>query len=87
MTKDVLITIEGLQLADDPEGDVIEVITPGSYYFKNNHHYVRYDEVMEGSDEVTRNTIKFDGDIFSITKRGYTNVDMVFEKNKRKLNP
>lgn len=85
MTKDVLIAIEGLQFTDNPDGEKIEVITPGSYYKRNNHHYVLYDEVGESSEEVTKNTVKYDGNILSITKRGFTNVDMVFEKNKRNM--
>lgn len=85
MTKDVLISIEGIQFGDIPDSDKIEVITPGSYYKKQDHHFVMYDEVTEGSDEVTKNLIKFKDDTFTLTKRGYTNVDMVFEKNKRNM--
>ena len=39
MTKDVLISISGLQLeAEDDEP--IEVVTSGNYYYKNNKHYI-----------------------------------------------
>lgn len=85
MTKDVIVSIEGLHFGDVPSGDKIEVITPGSYYKKNNHHFVVYDEVIEGSDEVTKNIVKFDGSALSISKKGFTNFDMVFEKNKRNI--
>lgn len=85
MTKDVIVSIEGLHFGDVPSGDKIEVITPGSYYKKNNHHFVVYDEVVEGSDEVTKNIVKFDGSALSISKKGFTNFDMVFEKNKRNI--
>lgn len=85
MTKDVLVAIEGLHFGENPSGDKVEVISPGNYYKKNNHHYVLYDEVVEGSDEVIKNKIKFGDDGFSITKRGYSNVDMVFEENKKNI--
>jgi len=85
MTKDVIVSIEGLQFGETASGEKIEVITPGSYYKKQNHHFVVYDEVVEGSDEVTKNLIKFDGSALSISKKGFTNVDMVFEKNKRNM--
>lgn len=85
MTKDVLISVAGLQFGEEPEAEKIEIITPGSYYKKKNHHFVLYDEVVEGSDEVTKNIIKFDGNVFSLSKKGFTNVDMVFEKNKRNI--
>lgn len=85
MEKDVLVSVEGLQFSDNPEGDRIEIITPGSYYRKKDKHYVTYDEVTEGSDEITRNIVRFDGDMLSISKRGFTNVEMIFEKNKRNM--
>ena len=85
MTKDVLVSVAGLQFTDSPEAEKIEIITPGSYYKKKNHHFVLYDEVIEGSDEVTKNIVKFDGNALSISKKGFTNVDMIFEKNKRNM--
>ncbi len=50
MTKDVLLSISGLQFAAKEEEDVepVEVITAGGYYKKNGKHYIMYDEVMEG---------------------------------------
>ena len=44
-----------------------------------------YEEVTEGTDEVTRNIVRFDGDMLTISKSGFTNVEMVFEKNKRNM--
>ena len=86
MTKDVLVTISGLQImcmAEDSEP--VEVITAGDYYKKNNKHYVIYDEVTEGFDGTTKNIIKLQEDCVDITKRGITNVHMVFEKNKKNI--
>ena len=44
MTKDVLLSISGLQFAARDEEDVepIEVITAGDYYKKNGKHYILY---------------------------------------------
>ena len=85
MEKDVWVSVAGLQFGDDPEGESIEIITPGSYYKKNDLHYVLYDEVSEGGDEVTKNVVRFDGNMLTISKRGFTNVEMIFEKNKRNM--
>ncbi|MBO4266119.1 MAG: DUF1934 domain-containing protein [Lachnospiraceae bacterium] len=85
MEKDVWVSVAGLQFGDNPEGDKIEIITPGSYYRKKDHHFVTYDEIEEGTDAVTRNIVKFDGDMLTISKRGFTNVEMIFEKNKRNM--
>ena len=47
MTKDVLISISGLQFAGGENSEPVEVITSGSYYKKNGRHYILYDEVAE----------------------------------------
>lgn len=86
MTKDVLVTISGLQITkQDEETEPVEVITAGDYYKKNDKHYVIYDEVMEGFEGTTKNIIKLQDDCVDITKRGVTNVHMVFEKNKKNM--
>ena len=41
MTKDVLITIKGLQsLGEASETEEVELVAKGDYYFKNGHHYI-----------------------------------------------
>ncbi len=85
MDKDVWVSVAGLQFGSNPEGDRIEIMTPGNYYKRKDKHYLTYDEVIEGSDEVTKNVVRFDGDMLSISKTGFANVEMVFEKNKRNM--
>lgn len=84
MTKDVLVTISGLQFMGE-DNDSVELITSGSYYKRNGKHYVLYDEVQEGFDGVTKNTVKIAQDMMDITKKGVTNVHMMFEKNKKNV--
>lgn len=85
MTKDVLVKISGLQFAGEEDNDSIEVITAGTYYKKNNKHYVLYDEVMEGSTEITKNVIKIGTDSMEVTRKGSASVHMVFEKDKKNV--
>ncbi|MDY5846577.1 MAG: DUF1934 domain-containing protein [Bariatricus sp.] len=88
MTQDVLLTISGLHQMEamengDEENEPIEVITPASYYLKNDKHYIIYDEVVEGMPGVIKNKVKIIGnDTLEIMKSGITNAHMVFEKNK-----
>lgn len=82
MTKDVWISIESLQKNAEGESEKIEIITPASYYKKNGRHYVLYEETLEDGI-VSKNTLRFDDDFVSVTKRGDVSVDMVFEKGKR----
>lgn len=85
MTKDVLVTISGLQFSKDSgeTPEPVEVTCPGTYYKKNDKHYVIYDEIIEGFDGVTKNTLKLQPGSLDIMKRGVSNVHMVFEKNKK----
>ncbi len=87
MTKDVLLSISGLQFAAKDEEDIepVEMITAGDYYKKNGKHYILYDEVMEGFDGNTKNIIKLTEDSLDNTKKGISNVHMVFEKNKKNV--
>lgn len=85
MTKDVILSISGLQSPVEGEAEPLEIITRGDYYQKNDKHYILYDEVMEGFTDVTKNTIKLQPDCMEITKKGVSNVHMVFEKNKKNL--
>ena len=54
MTKDVLISISGLQFAGGENSEPVEVITSGSYYKKNGRHYILYDEVAEDTAGTTK---------------------------------
>ena len=48
MTRDVLVTISGLQVMQQESGvEPVDLITAGDYYKKNDKHYVIFDEVME----------------------------------------
>lgn len=89
MTKDVLLKISGIQFTADNdesnEPEPVEIITPGEYYFKNGKHYILYDEFVEGFDSATKNVLKLKNDSLEITKRGVSNVHMVFEKHKKNM--
>ena len=84
MTKDVLVTIAGLQFEIDSE-EPIEVITAGQYFLKNDKHYVLYEEILEDMNEVCKNRIKIGKEQVEILKTGASNVHMVFEKGKKNL--
>lgn len=84
MTKDILLKLSGLQFDSESE-DNIEVITIGSYYFKNGKHYILYDEVSEDFPEITHNVIKVSPGVIEINKKGLSNVQMVFEEKKENI--
>jgi len=85
MTKQVLLTIAGLQLMEGEEAEPVEVVTAGDYYYRNGKHYVLYEEAGEGSTESIRNTVKVGARSLEVMKKGLSNVHMIFEKDKKSL--
>lgn len=85
MTKDIVISIQGLQTAEDNQSETVEMISPGEYYFRNGKHFFLYEEAEEGKQEITKNIIKVSKDYMEVTKKGVVNVHMIFEKDKKNV--
>ncbi|NBJ94246.1 DUF1934 domain-containing protein [Parablautia muri] len=85
MTKEVLLSLKGLQMEIGEETQALETITPADYYERNGKHYVIYEEMMEGFTDVTKNRIKFSDSSLEVYKKGLINVHMVFEENKKNM--
>mgnify|MGYP001394872102 CR=1 FL=1 len=87
MTKDVLLTISGLQFdalnAEEESNEPIKVVTPATYYQEDGNHYVVYDEVEEGASGVTKNKIKIAPRVLEVTKTGSVNATMIFEEKRK----
>ena len=85
MTKEVMLTIRGLQFDQGPDSEEIETVQWGQYYKKNGTHYIIYEEMMEGFEEPVRNVIKFREREMNLMKRGMVNVYMAFEECKKNI--
>ena len=84
MTRDVLISISGMQIAEE-DNHGVKMITTGDYFLKNGSHYILYDEIQEGLDGVIKNTVKISPSGLDIIKRGSSSVHMTFEKDKKNI--
>jgi len=85
MTKDVLISVKGLQSANSDNRDSLEVICGGTYYFKNNKHYVLYEEVVDETTEPVKNMVVISDKRFELKKSGVVNTQMIFEEKQKHL--
>lgn len=87
MTKDVLIKISGVQseiveVKEEDDVEEVEVISSGSYFFKNGKHYIFFEEKAEGVKSVTQ--IRYKGTTcLEVIKKGVINTHMTFEKEKK----
>lgn len=83
MTKEVQIVIQGLQFDEADGTDKVETLIDGTYFYKNQYHYVVFEEKLEGFSEPTKSTIKFNEKEMTLVKHGLTNTHMLFEINKK----
>lgn len=79
MTKDVIVSVKGIQ-SDLTNKDSIEMITTGSYYYKNNKHYVKFEDNDLDCDRKTQTTVKIKDDKIEVIRFGGANAHMVFEE-------
>lgn len=91
MTKDVFVSVSGLQYAMD-DSNPVEVLSPGTYYLRDGKKYIRYEEFIDPADAAAEtvspewkvsNTIKIDGDKIDLIKRGAVEVQMSFEPGQK----
>lgn len=85
MTKEVLLSITGMQFDLSEEESDIQVVTTAEYYKRNNSHFVLYEEADEESGQITKSIIKYKDDLMELTKKGFVNVHMMFEEGKKNL--
>ena len=82
MTRDVLISVCGTQFFTE-DHDTVEIITGGTYHEKGGKHYLRYDEAIEGTEELIHNTVKLAPGKMEILKKGLVESRMVFECGRK----
>ena len=79
MTKDVVISVRGLQVMDNESAEDIETVQQGEYFERNGSIFLLYDEYY------VKNVMKIRENEMTLTKRGIINVQMNFEAGKKNL--
>lgn len=70
----------------DMDNDTIEVINAGTYYKRNGKHYVKYEELVEGTDEITNTLLKITDNEVELISKGATGSHMVFTRGQKNMN-
>jgi len=78
LKKNALISLVSFQ--DDE--DMLEVVTPGDFYKKEDLYIVEYDETKISGMEGTRTTLKIGNDNFTLLREGNTHANMNFQNGK-----
>lgn len=83
MGKKAIISVCSKQSED--KDDVIEVVTPGSFYKKDDTYYAIYKETKISGMEGTTTTLKMSENKFSLIRVGSTTSRMEFYKGKENI--
>ena len=82
MEKDVLLIIKGIHITNE-EADDTEVLIPAEYYFRDDKHFVCYEEVCETTGEKLKCILKICNNIVEVIKPGINASRLVFEKEMK----
>lgn len=86
MNKDVIISVKGNQSALNQEKNMLEMITGGKYYKKDNTYYVTYKESEVTGMKGTTTTLKIHKNgIVTLMRFGPVNSQLVFEKGQKHI--
>lgn len=83
MVNNALISIRGIQETDDSEGNVIELVTEGTFKTTPSGCSFTYDESSLTGLEGTTTTFDIEGGIVTMTRTGQVNSQMIFEKGRK----
>jgi len=83
MTKQVLVTVKGVQFLENDSEEAVELVTTGNYHCRDNNKYIKYEEVFEDIADTTSNLITIKEDILEVCKKGAINTRMTFQKDTK----
>lgn len=81
--KEVKIRIKGKQRNIEGEENIIELMTEGKFYKKNDSYYIIYDETEISGMEGATTTLKIQGEKVYMKRFGSSASSLVFEKGKK----
>lgn len=83
MKKDVIIEIKGVYKQDGDQ-DEVELFTTGSYYKRNGHYYIAYDESEATGFEGAHTVLKVeDSDRVTLLRTGSAKSQLIVERGRR----
>ncbi|QGG47074.1 DUF1934 domain-containing protein [Heliorestis convoluta] len=82
MKKSVLVSVLGTQKNDVGEVDKIELVTPGTFFLRDQSYYIIYQETEITGMEGTTTTVKVEPQKITLNRMGAQELKQTFEKNK-----
>lgn len=83
---DALINIKGTVFSGEGKPDVIELVTTGRYFIKDNNKYISYAESEATGMSGSITTLKVEGgDTVTLIRNGAANSRLIISKGQRQL--
>ncbi|WP_343210742.1 DUF1934 domain-containing protein [Anaerolentibacter hominis] len=85
MTKDVIVSVTGMQFEADSE-EPIQSISAGTYENREGRHIITYDEIMlddEGNQYPHKNTMVIGENYLELNKEGEINTHLIFQEKQK----
>lgn len=83
MTRDVIVSIKGLQMMGPENEDMVEVICAGVYQEQDGCQIIQYEEADEENQEINNVTLVIGEGHVELRKTGATKVHMIFEEKQK----
>lgn len=80
---DYVITIKGMQVYDDGDGDNIEMMAEGNFECQDGKYFIDYEETEATGMKGTSTSIEIAPDYVSLTRSGEVETSMLFMENRQ----
>lgn len=85
MDKNVIISVKGTQAANDRNDGILEFVTEGRYYKKDEAYYVTYDESDITGMNGTKTTLQVAEGVVTLIRVGSVNSQFVFQQGQKHI--
>lgn len=85
MDKNVIISVKGTQTSNDQVNDILELVTEGKYYKKDDAYFVTYDESEVTGMSGTTTTLKVMDGVVTLIRVGSVNSQFVFQQGQKHI--
>ncbi|MDF2883471.1 MAG: hypothetical protein K0R54_4028 [Clostridiaceae bacterium] len=85
MKKKAIITVSSKQINEEIDDEIVEVVTPGNFFKKEEKYYAVYEETEISGMKGTTTTLKIEDNKVSLIRIGSTSTKMEFYKKEENV--
>jgi uncharacterized beta-barrel protein YwiB (DUF1934 family) len=85
MNKDVIISVKGTQTSINMDTTVLELVTEGKYYKKDETYFVTYKESKMTGMDGTTTTLKIADGVVTLMRFGSVNSQFIFQQGRKHM--